>query len=537
MLKRTILCLSLFAAALIGCGGSGRSETAGFPAQAEQIMAKRIYQGASFAYRVEDLDTGEVIYERNATELIRVASVRKMFSVGLAMDHLGADYRFRTPVYRQGAVTNGRLDGNLVMVATGDLTMGGRSAPDGTIAVTYIDHNTANQVGNGVALAQDPLAGYKALAQQVAASGITQVAGDVIVDDRLYEPFPFREELLANPVFVNDNVIDVQMSPTQAGQPARVVATPASEGFRVVSTVQTVAGGGRPDVDLQGGDCFGTAGCQGFVSGTLPIDGSPVFTGTYPQLQTFRVNDPSSFARTVLIEALRDAGVTVATPTVTRNRPDLLPARGSYSDGARVAQLVSLPFPQYARYILATSYNLGAETALMLYGVTQGVRTRDQAQVAEAAELQSVYGINPSQYAFPDGSGGGDTLASPVAVNRLLRQLAKRSVGSTFRESLLKVGSPGPLTEIAGISNDPSLAGAIGNISAKSGTSIGLAPNGSDGFELRTRASSGYIDAKSGRRLVFTIGVRNVGPVAEIPALIEVFEDIEVISAILWKTL
>ena len=534
---RILLSLSLLLAALTACSGTDRTEGLPLPAEAQKIMAKSIYEGATFAYRVEDADTGEVLYERNASELIRIASVRKLFSVGLAMEHLGADFRFRTPVYQQGTVTSGRLDGNLVLVAVGDLTMGGRRGTNESIAVTSIDHNTANQVGNGVALPQDPLVGYKELAQQVAASGITRVTGDVIVDDRLYRPFEFRGEFLANPVFVNDNVIDVEMSPTQVGQPAQVVASPVSAAFSVVSALQTVPGGGRPDVELEGGECFGTVGCQGFLSGNLPVNGTPLYTEAYPQLLTFRVTDPSSFARTVFIEALRGAGVAVTAPTVTKNRSDLLPARGSYSADARVAELVSSPFPKYASYIFATSYNLGAETALMLYGLTRGVDTHEEAQSAEAAELQASYDISPSQYAFPEGSGGGETLATPVAVNSLLRKMAKQGIASTFRDSLLKVGTPGPLTQIPGISNDPTLAGAIGKISAKSGTTVGLADDGGNGFQLRTRASSGYIDSRSGRRLVFTLAVSDVGPVEEIPALVEVFEDIDVISAILWKVL
>lgn len=535
---RTLVCLSLLTLALTGCGGDGPAQQGSLPAEAEKILAKSLYNGATFAYRVEDADTGEVLFERNADELIRIASVRKLFSVGLALQHLGADYRFRTPVYRRGEVTNGRLDGDLVLVASGDLTMGARRGPGETLAVTYIDHNTADQVGNGVALAQDPLAGYKELAQQVAAAGITQVSGDVVVDDRLYEPFPFRNDgFLANAVFVNDNVIDVELSPTAVGQPARVVVSPVSEAFSVVSNVQTVAGDGRPDVDVAGGGCFGTVGCQGFVSGQLPVSGSPLFTGTYPQLLTFRVTDPSSFARSVFIEALRGAGVTVTAATVAPNRSDRLPAAGSYGADAQVAQLVSSPFREYAKYILATSYNLGAETALMLYGLTRGADTHAQAQAAEASELASGYGIGPTQYAFPDGSGGGETLATPVAINTLLRQMAKQSSGGDFRDSLLQIGAPGPLTQIAGISNDPTLVGAIGSISAKSGTTIGLADGAGGGFQLRTRASAGYITSRSGRRLVFTLAVNEVGPVQEIPALMEVFEDIDVISAILWKVL
>src|SRR5215213_7017227 len=81
------------------------------------VMAKPRYAG----------DTGDVLYELNADQLAFTGSVRKLFSVGLALDQLGPDHRFTTPVFRRGEVdARGVLRGDLVLVASGDLTLGGR---------------------------------------------------------------------------------------------------------------------------------------------------------------------------------------------------------------------------------------------------------------------------------------------------------------------------------------------------------------------------------------------------------------------------
>ncbi len=89
--------------------------------------------------------------------------MRKLFSVGLALNALGADHRFITPVYRIGDLTpDGVLKGDLVLVASADLTLGGRNLPDGTLAFTNFDHTESNSLGSSILTDTDPLAGLNA---------------------------------------------------------------------------------------------------------------------------------------------------------------------------------------------------------------------------------------------------------------------------------------------------------------------------------------------------------------------------------------
>ena len=61
----------------------------------------------------------------------------------------------------------------------------------------------------------DSLAGLDHLAREVQAAGIREIAGDVIVDDRLFSPThatgsgPSR----VSPIVINDNVIDILARP------------------------------------------------------------------------------------------------------------------------------------------------------------------------------------------------------------------------------------------------------------------------------------------------------------------------------------
>ncbi len=179
--------------------------------------------------------------------------MRKLFSVGLALNALGIDHRFETPVYRMGEVApDGTLQGDLVLVASGDLTLGGRTTADGKVAFTNFDHTEANSLGSAILTKPDPLAGLDLLAGQVAASGIKAVAGDVIVDDRLFDQFRVPNgNVLITPIIVNDNLIDVTILPTEAGRPANVDWRPKTAAFAVTSEVRTVAAGEPLEISLE----------------------------------------------------------------------------------------------------------------------------------------------------------------------------------------------------------------------------------------------------------------------------------------------
>ena len=112
------------------------------------------------------LDGSKVLIDQNSTRPLFIGSVRKVFSVGQLLNAVGGAHRYNTPVYRTGSVDRGVLHGNLIVVASGDLTMGGRTNPDGSIAVSNWDHNEADSLGNAMLTAPDPLAGYRTLARQ-----------------------------------------------------------------------------------------------------------------------------------------------------------------------------------------------------------------------------------------------------------------------------------------------------------------------------------------------------------------------------------
>lgn len=535
-------CLALIlCAALQATGGSAyaqKDDDANVSNDIKKIMDKPQYTGAIWGLRVIDLESGKELVNLNPRHHFFIASVRKNFSVGELMDKVGPDHRYNTPVYRQGKVnSHGVLDGDLIIVASGDLTMGGRTNPDGTVAYSFFDHNEADGLGNAILTKPDPLAGYKELARQVAASGITEVKGDVAIDDRLFEGYEFRDEFKMRPIFVNDDLVDVTINPEAQGDLASLQYRPVSEALTVENDVRMTASNTKAAIKPQLPTCIGDPdGCSVTLTGTLPVGYTPPLTGTYPLIRTYRIAQPADYARTVFIEALREANVKVKAQTVGPNPVKVLPAKDCYKASERVAELRGLPFSENGKLVMKVSYNLGADESLLLWGVAEGVDNMDAALALEKQNLSENFGIPPSEYTFLDGSGGSDTTATNEAVTHFLVEMSKRSYFARYHAAFPILGVDGSLGTVTDFEADKSLAPAKGHVFAKTGTYI--AAGGPTGVQLKAQAFGGYLTSRSGKKLVYQLVVNSVSianPEDPVLEIVGVFQDEGRISAMLWR--
>ncbi|MGC1178887.1 MAG: D-alanyl-D-alanine carboxypeptidase/D-alanyl-D-alanine-endopeptidase [Methyloceanibacter sp.] len=531
MRARAAFCLRLCALTLTPCAASGAAHRAAdqapVPPEISEIMQGPRYQGATWGLKAIDLQSGQPVSSLGSNALFFTGSVRKLFSVGLALNALEPDHRFVTPVYADGDVTKeGVLTGNLVLVASGDLTLGGRTTPESTIAFTDFDHTESNSLGSSTLTETDPLAGIAALARQVAASGLKRVEGEVIVDDRLFDHFRVPNgNVLITPIVINDNLIDVTIVPTELGKPAKVDWRPQTKGFRVEAQVTTVAAGEQKKIELEVSPDDPSVG---IVKGQIPVGYKPDLPHVPTLVQTFAIEDPSAFARTAFIKALQKAGVAVDAKAVGSNPAEKLPAAASYASDKKLAELVSLPYAQYARLILKVSHNLGANLSLMLFGLTKDARTIDSALAVERQTLIGEYGLPADGFNFPtNGSGSPDSQATPEAVTKLLAAMRKTAAGRDYFDALPVLGIDGSLATIGREPPDPVIVPAFRHVYAKTGTTVAK-------DALKAQVFAGYIDGKSGVPLAYVVYVNNVSPIADIGDVIKVFADEGEISAILY---
>jgi D-alanyl-D-alanine carboxypeptidase/D-alanyl-D-alanine-endopeptidase (penicillin-binding protein 4) len=463
--------------------------------QLDDVIGGPEYRDARWGVLVVDGQSGKTLYRYNAGQRFTPASSIKLYYGAAALAALGPDFRFETPVYARGRVSDGRLGGDLILVAQGDPTLGGRDRADGHMAYTDDDHTYANAAGAESKRSDtDPLAGLKALAHQVAARGIHRVDGDVLIDDRLFAGAPGNgngPELLT-PIMVNDNLVDVVVSPgDRVGEPARVQLVPATEFVRMESYVVTAPPGEPSRVEVQ------PAGPHGFlVRGRIALRSPAV-------LRVYAVPDPAAFARALFIEALRREGVEVSASMFRAPQSDL-PDRGSSAGLSQAARFTSLPFSELLKVTLKVSSNLYANTFPLLIAVKHGKRT-----MAEGLQLQrqilSDMGVDLKGISIATASGGtAEDSLTPEAVVQLLQVLSRRPDYPVFLKALPILGEDGTLAEM--VSPD---SPARGMVHAKTGTYC-LPETQTRAGLLRAKALAGTLTTAGGRTLFFAMFVNDV---------------------------
>jgi D-alanyl-D-alanine carboxypeptidase/D-alanyl-D-alanine-endopeptidase (penicillin-binding protein 4) len=481
--------LALLAAA--ACNGASSPSAPSIPTKVQDaitnVVSKPAYAHSRLAVAVFDLSTGARLIDRDAGKMFVPGSIMKTYSTSAALQGYGPDYRFHTPVYA--------INGNLVLVASGDFSMGLRDQKNGTLAFNSfpeIDHNYADTGLPGPALLKnsDPLAGLRALAAQVRASGIRAVR-DVAIDDRLFNTYDGWPDGKISPIWINENVVDITVAPAGAGKPAVVDWHPKIAGLRVVSNVATVGAKAKTT----------PLAVQADSGGVVHVSGS-VAAGAKPSLTLWQIPNPAGFARTAFIEELRHAGVSVSANTTGANPVQLLPRAAAYSSARKVAERISPPLSQFVKVILKVSYNRGADLMVCLVALKTGSRNCPDGLNFELKTITAL-GVSPESTIPYDGAGSVDAgRTSPDDQSALLQNLMHTTWGQYIHDGMSIMGVDG--TQAENQAGTP----VAGHIRAKDGSRVGGSPDGQ--ALLVAKTEGGYIDAKSGRKLVYAVFLNDV---------------------------
>ena len=423
---------------------------------------------------VISLSDGSTLYRRDADKLFTPASNMKIYTTGVALDLLGADYRWRTSVYANAQPdTGGSIQGDLILY--------GRGAPD------------------LVARSKDDSKGSLAkLADELYARGVRHVSGNVIGDESYFRgdalgdgwqwtdlQWYFGAE--ASALSVNGNEVDVNFVPSTKGGESPVVRVSDPEGY---VTVQNHMAVGKPDVRP-------TIGVyRGLSDNNIEVWGE-FAPGTKGFGARLSVHNPALWAAKLFLGALKTRGITVEGQTLARNSRTPPSQRFDPTRSIELASISSQPLSEIVKRTNKESVNLNAELILRTLGRERGAiaalpeaigkeRGDDEVGLAVILVWLTRAGIPTSRIALHDGSGLSRLdLVTPESSARLLLSLSRTASASVFRESLPISGRDGTL--------GGRLKTIVDRVSAKTGSLT------------YDNSLSGYLTTANGEFLAFSI--------------------------------
>jgi len=510
-LQKPALLLSVI---LAGCLATAAQNAPSLVQGVQRIVERPVFKHSTFGVEIYDQTAHKTLVAIHENQLFTAGSTTKLVTEGTALALLGPNYRFHTRVYHTGKITDdGTLEGDLILVGSGDLNLSGRVLPDDTLDWTARDHAYAG-ILPGKSVAGEPLRVMKALATGVLMKGIWRVRGHVIVDASMFPSSQFEPatHTAIAPVMLNDNVIDViATSASTVGGPVSIEVAPELPYLRVINKVHT----GKPDSDaaLQ----FTSDITEADGSHTVVLEGS-VPAGRERAQAAYKVKEPIRFAADGFREALRWAGVVVEPPASAAMPAATSEVEDPIDDPAlvEVVEHVSPPFKEEVRLTLKVSQNLHAATTPYLLGAILSHHATDAGLQGLALERRFLAnaGLNPETVSQLDGEGGVGSAFSPDFIVRYLDYMSRQPYAKLFYDALPVLGRDGTLAEV--LQDSP----AAGHVHAKTGSYVvANALNG--GVMLLGKGLAGYVDAQNGHKLIFAafvnmVALRNMDEVSDV---------------------
>ena len=432
------------------------------------------YAYARWGISVISLTDGAVVYQRDADKLFTPASNMKIYTTGVALDLLGADYRWRTSVYASAQPdAGGQIHGDLILY--------GRGAPD--------------LIANSNDASKGSLSG---LADQLYQKGIRRLDGNVVGDESYFRGDPLGDgwqwtdlqwyfAAEASALSINGNEVDVNIVPSEKGSESPVVKISNAQANVVVQNRMALADKeGRPTVGLH----------RGLSDNNLEVWGefTPASKGFGARLS---VHDPALWAARLFVEALKARGIAVGGEAQSRNARRPQNVRFDSGKASELAFVSSQPLSEIAKRTNKESINLNAELILRTLGRERGEMAAgaepagrelgdDEAGLAVVRLWLSRAAVPSAHIALHDGSGLSRLdLVTPETSARLLLAMSKTVSAGAFKDSL----------PIAG--RDGTLAGRLPNL-----TDRVWAKTGSLTYD---NSLSGYMITAKGEMLAFSI--------------------------------
>lgn len=401
--------------------------------QIDNAIASSNLSYARWGVCVISLNSGAVVYQRDADKLFTPASNMKIYTTGVALDLLGADYRWRTSVYAALPDAGG--------VVHEDLILYGRGAPD--LVAQSRDRNRGS---------------LENLAAQLYQRGVRRIEGNVVGDESYFRGDPLGDGWQwtdlqwyygaeASALSVNGNEVDVNVAPANKNSEPPVVNVSNRHANLVVQNRMALADkDGRATIGLH----------RGLSDNNLEVWGefAPGSKGFGARLA---VHNPALWAARLFSEALKARGIQIAGEAQSRNSRTAPSTRFDPAKAVELAFVNSRPLSEIVKETNKESVNLNAELILRTLGRERGdlaIKSQppgrelgdDEAGLAVVRFWLARANVPAAHIALHDGSGLSRLdLIMPETSARFLVALSKTNTASVFRDSLPIAGRDGTL--------------------------------------------------------------------------------------------
>ncbi len=379
----------------------------------DEIIDSGDARSAFWGIFIQDLNTGRVLYSRNAEKAMLPASNQKIITTAIALDALGKDFRYQTKLYFAGSVEGSVMKGDLIIEGSGDPTFG------------------STELGR-----EDPLRSW---ARSLAGMGVKRIEGRIIGDDDTFDDRPYAEGW------------DIDYVVSQASRKLGVSASGLSYRDNVIElNIQSSGVGARPSITMIPDDYLEVRNLAATSSrrrgwsldvnrtlGTesVTIDGS--VPRSYRSTINLPVTNPTAFTLHSFIQHLRQAGIEVEARLADIDDIRNLERIPDYDKAKVLFVYASPPLSEIITVLNKESNNFYAEQIFRTVswgGSASGGERRIK-------EFFNRAGIDAENLSVRDGSGlSRKDMITPEALGKLLSYMYRHPEREAFVQSLARGG-------------------------------------------------------------------------------------------------
>lgn len=297
------------------------------------ILKENALDRKKLSIAIYSLSRQEFLYSLNPDTAMNPASAVKLLTAAVVLKKLGPEYTFKTQVFASKKPSGGALQGDLILVGSGDPSF-----------VTERAH---------------------LLADQVIRSGVKKVSGDIWVDDWAFDQVRYDESRIptttdrpynapVGALSFNYNTTTVYVRPGEkAGAKAKVFVEPDTGFIKIDNKAQTVSG--QANETLQASRVSASPSGETIrITGSIPITSSEV-------TKYFNVVHPARYSGFALRFFLKQRGVEFTEGSQVLHKP-------RSPSSVQIAELESLPLRQVVTLMNKFSNNFIADVLVKTLG-------------------------------------------------------------------------------------------------------------------------------------------------------------------------